>query len=467
MSDRGLLSDRHVKGSSRTPRERLTPEPGAVRDAVPVAGSGRAGARKKDGKSSSQVEANNPLVQGHSYASCLEKSSRNSTRQAELGTLLPDMPATRLRRCVSPSRKLLLAGIAFTILFLGAEFSLRLVVWAKGGLPPTPDDSQIYEWKWGRHHLDSGSIETNGLYDFHPVLGWRLRPNLRLEQIRSNADGLRAERDYSSGRRSKGKRLMLLGDSFTFGAFVDNQETYAHVLESEELPPGCEVLNLGNDGYGPGQTLLNYEIFGLPYQPEVVAICFYVRDYERSTLSFKSYQKPVFTVAGEGLRLLPQTLIPPQELYDQFESGERPIGVGWTRSFVVMKVARAMTRLQRKQIGPEDTEWQILSRVMRRFRDRAQAAGSAPVWVVIPHRDVIEGPSRWQAIEDLCEQEAATLDLPCLRLDEVFRAHSRAEPEQPIYRPRHLGGHLSVTGNRVVARALASFLREQRLLGTE
>ena len=46
----------------------------------------------------------------------------------------------------------------------------------------------------------------------------------------------------------------MLGDSFTFGEDVGDDETYSHHLE--QLLPGTEVINLGVHGYGHDQMLI-------------------------------------------------------------------------------------------------------------------------------------------------------------------------------------------------------------------
>lgn len=111
-----------------------------------------------------------------------------------------------------------------------------------------------------------------GMFESHPTLQYRLVPSFvgvskTVEfktRIRINALGLRAEREY--GRKGSATfRLLVLGDSFTMGVGVEQDETYGQVLErrlaavgqsSAQIPaPTYEVINAGVPGYNTQQAL--------------------------------------------------------------------------------------------------------------------------------------------------------------------------------------------------------------------
>ncbi len=77
-------------------------------------------------------------------------------------------------------------------------------------------------------------------------------------------------------------RIIALGDSFTYGTGVDDQDTWPTLLERElrSLAPDrpVEVLNWGVPAYNTRQeiALLNYR--GPAYQPDLVLLCCYVND---------------------------------------------------------------------------------------------------------------------------------------------------------------------------------------------
>ncbi|MBZ0251803.1 MAG: SGNH/GDSL hydrolase family protein, partial [Candidatus Methylomirabilis sp.] len=110
-----------------------------------------------------------------------------------------------------------------------------------------------------------------------PVLDWRLRPNVDLAfesrefgavRFESNARGLRAGRDIPYEKPAGERRLLALGDSFTYGQWVNLEDTYAERIAA--LLPGWETVNTGVFGYDTDRELYVLETEGLRYAPDVV-----------------------------------------------------------------------------------------------------------------------------------------------------------------------------------------------------
>ena len=140
---------------------------------------------------------------------------------------------------------------------------------------------------------DTQGENTSGLFEFDPLLTWRLRSNLRdfwwdFTPVRTNGSGIRMDQEI--GPKS-GLRIVCLGDSVTFGyrvpvahdrnqpAVFDAQDKPYPVLLEEMLWakfPGkaIEVLPLACPGYTSGQGLawLKRDIAAL--QPDLVTACF-------------------------------------------------------------------------------------------------------------------------------------------------------------------------------------------------
>ena len=74
-------------------------------------------------------------------------------------------------------------------------------------------------------------------------------------------------------------RLLVLGDSFTVGANVEEREAYPQVLEQllrRRLGPRVEVVNCGVGGWQPFQYAEYYEHYGRPFGPDAVLVGFFV-----------------------------------------------------------------------------------------------------------------------------------------------------------------------------------------------
>lgn len=76
------------------------------------------------------------------------------------------------------------------------------------------------------------------------------------------------------------KRVLILGDSFTFGTYVDQEEVYARVLERLLHASGyeeAEVINAGYaDGFDPDQHYAWLVNQGLKFSPDLIIYGFFV-----------------------------------------------------------------------------------------------------------------------------------------------------------------------------------------------
>lgn len=179
-------------------------------------------------------------------------------------------------------------------------------------------EDEDYGWrrKWVSRHQDSGR-EINYAFDIYDSSkGWISKPNLRNMNVydnkvlNTNSKGLRGKGEYSYDRNPKKVRIVLLGDSFTFGDEVNDNETYAYYLQ--EMLPDAEVINMGVHGYGHDQMLIFLREEGIKYKPDIVILGFLHSDMHRNLLGFRDYAKPRF-VLDKGRLHLTGTPVPRPE----------------------------------------------------------------------------------------------------------------------------------------------------------
>src|SRR4029453_18731725 len=111
----------------------------------------------------------------------------------------------------------------------------------------------------------------------------------------------RGEREYAEPKPAGVMRVLVFGDSLTFGDEVSDDETYVAHLQA--MLSGTEVLNLGVHGYGHDQMLLYLKEVGARYKPDVILLGFTTIDMERNLLGFRDFMKPRFDVVGDHLAL--------------------------------------------------------------------------------------------------------------------------------------------------------------------
>jgi hypothetical protein len=142
---------------------------------------------------------------------------------------------------------------------------------------------------------------------YSETYGWALRAGSHYEGrngevITVNSRGYRG-REHAVEPAAHSRRVVMLGDSLTFGSGVSDGETFSDRLEATA---GFEVVNLGVDGYGTDQELIRLENEGFSYRPHIVVLNFCIgNDYFDNALPVALYDgvspKPYFTLEGDRL----------------------------------------------------------------------------------------------------------------------------------------------------------------------
>ena len=156
-------------------------------------------------------------------------------------------------------RRYLFWGLYLGFLALLAEGTARLV-FAVPALDRRVDAWDDLAWRriWVKNH-NAGRSMAYSFDAYDSTKGYKTRANIRNRKVfdskllNTNADGFRGVREFALKKDSAKTRILLLGDSFTFGEGVSDDETYAQVLQ--RALPGAEVINAGVHGYAHDQML--------------------------------------------------------------------------------------------------------------------------------------------------------------------------------------------------------------------
>ncbi len=92
-----------------------------------------------------------------------------------------------------------------------------------------------------------------------------------------NSDTLNERFDYSVNKPTTTYRIITLGDSFTFGQYINTPENYPETLENLlnnslecKKIDKFEVINLGVLGYDIGYEVARYKLRGEKYKPDLI-----------------------------------------------------------------------------------------------------------------------------------------------------------------------------------------------------
>lgn len=169
----------------------------------------------------------------------------------------------------------------------------------------------------------------------NPLVGHEHRPNKSMElmdvMVDINSDGLR-DKEYPLAKGDK-YRIIFLGDSLTFGWGVQENETFASLIE-EDLNSNqpTEVINFGTGNYNTEQEVNLFIDKGLKYSPDKVVLFYFINDAEltpeKSGLWFLGYSHFI-SFYWSRINSLMNNLVPSKSFQEYYESLYEQNEQGW------------------------------------------------------------------------------------------------------------------------------------------
>jgi hypothetical protein len=301
--------------------------------------------------------------------------------------------------------------------------------------------------------------ESHARYD--PDLGWSHRPLLQLPDLygpgarfTTNAQGFRGTESYAPQAPRGRYRVVCLGDSFTMGFGVSDDETYAARMQAG--CPTLQTVNMGQGGYGLDQIYLWYKRDGAPLQPDLLVFAVIAQDFYRMNGDdFIGYPKPVLRVR-DGRLAVDNVPVPRRW-------GQRTTRRRVQAFFDGLGLVRTLRWLGRRGPAVEERFYgevrpEALSAAALALDDLAAAArgnGRQLALVYLPTRDTLGQEPTPEAT--WMEEYARRTHVPFVNLVPEF---ARLPPWEiaALFRPDH---HYTEHGNRFVAEALLRLLRER------
>ena len=321
-----------------------------------------------------------------------------------------------------------------------------------------------------------------GLIGYNADLGWQLTPGW---------SGVHHHYDYdavydidASGFRvdpqagEKGPRVAVLGDSFTFGLGVANDETFVARLNAES-DGRLHYLNLGVPGYSTDQELLLLKKTGRAIKPDIVLLVVYLAndlfDNNRPFPLQADHAKPYFRLDTHRQLVLENTPVPLATksaaarntgLADVVPGAERPTPPLLTRTLGQLRIAHRLGIFQQPVSIDEGLFQARFDRYIALFlaltdalEGSSRELGAELAIALLPGASFINQPeslsARYQAF--LRKQLLAGFaERPGIQvIDLASMLATEDNHRQPWYFPND--GHLTPQGHQLVAQ----FLREK------
>jgi len=145
---------------------------------------------------------------------------------------------------------------------------------------------------------------------------------------------MRGPDEFPRARREEALRISVFGDSYTYGADVDDAEPWPAQLA--QAIPESQVLNFGTAGYGHDQIMLNLERNGAAWSPDVVLVGLIDVDRDRNVLDFYNAPKPRFVV-DDGRLIATNVPVPtPEQVLAQHDRSSRTVDAMWMLAHVAL-----------------------------------------------------------------------------------------------------------------------------------
>jgi len=110
--------------------------------------------------------------------------------------------------------------------------------------------------------------------------GRQIMPRVYDYSYNNNSLGLRGSKEYKFERHTD-HRILFLGDSFTYGLGVNDDQTFPYLTEkhliSEKIP--AEVINAGNPGRGTDYALKFFQVLGSKFKPDLTVFSFLGKNF--------------------------------------------------------------------------------------------------------------------------------------------------------------------------------------------
>jgi hypothetical protein len=351
--------------------------------------------------------------------------------------------------------------VASTLLaLLVAEIFLRSTRRLETFFDPLQYEPELASEGWKRAFVRDyarlqrkGQVGTDlGGYVHDPDLGW------------DTPNHVRGDRRYQLDKPPGVFRVAVVGDSFTYGAEVGDDETFPRRLE--KLLANGEVINMGVRAYGIDQMVLKYLKYGRAYRPDLLVVAIWTLDYQRVPFTFYRFAKPRYVLHPEtGALVLTHTPVPPPE--EMYRTLSRELGP----FFFVYALLRQGYRQVLDRAPDRERYYEkwdpLVKAILGRLVEVARGDGTAMLFVLIEHglelaSDGAIGATcceRKHLLDIFHELSVDTIDLG----EALSKRYSRRIVYDRMY-IHHRGipsGHFTPFGNEAAAREIARYIQER------
>lgn len=315
--------------------------------------------------------------------------------------------------------------------------------------------------RWRYPIVDPRPYFNPGIYRSEPPpVSWELLPNYVGQyhqqttpvKVSTNELAMRDPR-LTDARRGAKRRVLLLGDSVTFGRGVADEDTFSRRLE--ELIPDCAAFNAGVSGYDTRQELHRLRRLGPEIKPHLVVLGWYRNDVivpsdAVAAKVFEGYLVPLDSTEEDFLRWKARYI----------DHTHNPLD--WSALIRLLRIEvknwRTESKLEQRAeqdevVSREDGGYQRCLQAIREIKAWCEQNGARFVVFLFPAREHVEVEGVEVEYRRLLSEDLAAAGVTLHDLHEPWRKHWR-ETQETLYLPRDRC-HPNEAGHRQAAAWIA------------
>jgi hypothetical protein len=312
---------------------------------------------------------------------------------------------------------LLLASVGIAMVM--GEFAVRM---ALSGITSTSDNSSYFARRWASGH------------------------------VRLNSAGFR-EREFEFANRQGRHRIAVIGDSYTFGQGIEEDERFSNLLERQltRIRQGhreVEVLNFGRAGYNTIDEIGVLKETVLRAHPDFVLLQWTVNDFEGHMQS----EQPSL------MRLLPSSTLEPtlhshSALFYLIDTQWRSFQYSWG-------LTEGQDVYYRRHFGdPDSPKSKAYRRDLTTFIEVSKQAGVPLAIVLFPDGGDLDVTYPYGFLHERVLEICAEEGVPCIDLHPILAPYTRKGESRKLIVNR-FDGHPSALVNRIAADVLLERFRD-------
>lgn len=258
--------------------------------------------------------------------------------------------------------------------------------------------------------------------------------------------------------------ILTIGDSFTWGDEVNDNETWPSYLERNVKR---KVINAGVFGFGVDQAIMRAQKLVPLYHPKLTILSLIPDDVRRDGMTVRMYPKPYFVLNEKNepvLRNNPVPLIAPEQSRVSPYSLRGIFGYSYAVDAIMKRIApnwwldTPIVLDRQDPIAGFQTDIDKLTCTLIRKRFLPLQTSENKLLIVVQHEKWLSEQDR--QIGEAIENCSGAMGIQTYNFHQVLSDAQRNNPDE--FKNLYYG-HMSPLGNQLIATHIAQLLRERNI----